>query len=184
MTRSPGGATGDGATRGKPKSTAVAGPANSTSSRALEPAAAPAGAGWRSRVVPVVLVLGSIIGLVASGYLSITRLNGGLPVCGPVQGCDTVALSPYSEILGVPVAYLGFGYSLVLFGLIAAWLRAADRRLLYAAYALGMLGIVFVAYLTYLELFVIHAVCVWCVTYAASVIATWVALAVSVRRPA
>ena len=105
-----------------------------------------------------------------------------LPVCGPVQGCDTVALSPYSEIAGVPVAFLGFGYSLVMLGLIAAWLRRGDRLLLHAAYSLGLLGVVFVAYLTYLELFVIQAVCIWCATYAASVIAIWICLAIALRR--
>ncbi len=138
--------------------------------------------GWRRFAGPGLLVVAAAIGLVASGYLSITRATGGLPSCGPVQGCDTVALSPYSELLGVPVAYLGFAFSVVLFGLILAWLRTTDRRVLYAAYAIGLLGVVFVAYLTYLELFVIHAVCIWCVTYATSVIVTWAVLALSLRR--
>jgi uncharacterized membrane protein len=150
----------------------------------VEPSPAEPAAGWRSRALPAVLVVCAVIGLIASGYLSITRASGGLPVCGPVRGCDTVALSPYSEVAGVPVAYLGFGYSLVLLGLLVAWLRLADRRLLYAAYALGLLGVVFVAWLTYLEIFVIQAVCIWCATYAASVIATWIGLAVAVRRAA
>jgi uncharacterized membrane protein len=165
-----------------------AGAATSTAARSVPspatPAAAPAESRWRERALPIVLVAAAVVGMIASGYLSFTHATGGLPACGPVQGCDTVALSPYSEILGVPVAYLGFAFSVVLFGLIVAWLRLADRRVLYAAYGLGLLGVVFVAYLTYLELFVIHAICIWCVIFAASVVTTWAALAVSLRRSA
>jgi len=38
-----------------------------------------------------------------------------------------------------------------------------------------------VAYLTYLELFVIGAVCVWCVAYAVTVVAGWVGAALALR---
>src|SRR5206468_3930591 len=79
-------------------------------------------------------------------------------VCLPGGGCETVAQSEYSSIFGIPVAALGALFSAVLLAVVVAWLRSADRRVLYAAYALGLFGIVFVAYLTYLELFVIHAI--------------------------
>jgi uncharacterized membrane protein len=53
-----------------------------------------------------------------------------------------------------------------------------------AAYVIGLASLPFLAYLTYLELFVIHAVCAWCVAYAVTVIAGWlVALREMTRRP-
>jgi uncharacterized membrane protein len=39
-----------------------------------------------------------------------------------------------------------------------------------------------VAYLTYLELFVIHAVCVWCAAYGLTVVVGWLAVALALRR--
>lgn len=136
----------------------------------------------RFPVRPAMLAAAAVAGLAIALYLSITRLSGGLPACGPVQGCDTVALSEYSEVLGIPVAFLGAGFSAVLLALVATWLWRRDRRLLLASYGLAMLGVVFVAYLTYLELFVIHAICIWCVGYAIAVTATWALLALELAR--
>jgi uncharacterized membrane protein len=122
------------------------------------------------------------LGLLIAAYLAWTRLSGGLPVCGPLHGCETVALSSYSELFGVPVAVFGLAFSIVLLGLSLAWWRRADRRALLGLYGLGLLGVLFVAYLTYLELFVIGAVCVWCVGYALTVLSGWVTAAVTLRR--
>jgi uncharacterized membrane protein len=121
-------------------------------------------------------------GLLIAGYLTSVRLAGGLPVCGPLHGCETVALSPYSTIFGIPVAILGLGFSIVQLGLALAWWRRGDRRALLALYGLGLLGALFVIYLTYLELFVIDAVCVWCASYAITVLAGWLVAAVTLRR--
>lgn len=125
-----------------------------------------------------ILALG---GLAVAGYLLAVRLLGEAPACGPVKGCDTVAASEYATILGIPVALFGVGFSIVLTAAAGIWWRLGDRRALYAAYALGLLGVVAVAYLTYLELFVIEAICVWCVTYALTIVAGWVLAILAVR---
>ena len=52
---------------------------------------------------------------------------------------------------------------------------------------MGLLGLLAVIYLTYLELFVIGAVCVWCVSYAVTVVGGWLVAVVALRassRPA
>ena len=132
----------------------------------------------RAGIVGAVL---AAIGLAVSIYLASVKLAGALPVCGPLKGCEDVALSPYSEILGIPVALFGAGFSALVLILALAWWRAGDRRALLASYGLGLFGILFVAYLTYLELFVIHAVCVWCVAYALTVVVGWIVAAFAVR---
>ena len=124
----------------------------------------------------------ALLGLLIAGYLAWTKLSGGLPVCGPLHGCETVALSSYSELFGVPVAMFGVVFSFVLLGLSLAWWRRANRRALLGLYGLGLLGVLFVAYLTYLELFVIGAVCVWCGGYALTVLSGWITAAVTLRR--
>jgi uncharacterized membrane protein len=113
----------------------------------------------------------ALAGMVISAYLAATKLLGEAPICGPLRGCEDVAASQYSEVFGVPVAVVGVGFSIVLVGLSVAWWRTADRRALLGAYGLGLLGCFVVAGLTSLELFVIHAVCVYCVAYAVTVVA-------------
>jgi uncharacterized membrane protein len=130
----------------------------------------------RGRLGPVMTGL-ALLGLAVAGYLLAVRLLGEAPACGPVKGCDTVAASPYATLFGVPVALYGVLYSLVLTVACAIWSRAGHRQALYVAYGLGLVGILAVAYLTYLEIFVIEAICVWCVTYAVTIIAGFIVVA-------
>lgn len=123
----------------------------------------------------------SLGGLAIAAYLTAVRLAGELPACGPAGGCETVALSEYSAIAGVPVAVLGLLFSVVLVVLTATWWRLGSRRGLLAAYGLGLFGVLFVAYLSWLELFVIHAICVWCVAYAVTVVGGWLSAAIGLR---
>jgi uncharacterized membrane protein len=132
---------------------------------------------------PLLLVATAAAGVAVALYLSLIRLAGGLPACGPVAGCDTVALSEYSQIAGIPVAFMGAAYSLVMLAASVAWIRTHDPRLLWVAYGLATLGVIFAGYLTYLELFVIHAICIWCVAYAVALVMTWLLLAKEMRRP-
>ena len=121
----------------------------------------------------LVLTAIALVGLAIALYLLAIRVLGEAPACGPVKGCETVAASEYSTLFGIPVALFGVVFSTVLVGASIAWWRRADRRALYLAYGLGIAGIVAVAYLTFLELFVIEAICVWCVSYAIIVVAGW-----------
>ena len=85
------------------------------------------------------------------------------------------------DIAGIPVALLGVGVSAVILALQLAWWRRGVRPAVTAAYGIGLFGILFVAYLTYLELFVIHAICIWCVMYAVTIVAGWVVAALALR---
>ena len=128
-----------------------------------------------------VLVILAVLGIAIAGYLTAVKLSGELPVCGPLRGCETVALSTYSEIMGVPVALVGVAYSVVALIASIVWWRNGDRRSLYLLYGMGLLGLLAVAYLTYLELFVIKAVCVWCVGYAVTIVGGWLAAVFTLR---
>jgi uncharacterized membrane protein len=124
-----------------------------------------------------------LIGLAIAGYLSVIELQGELPYCGPLKGCEEVALSPYARVGGVPVAVFGVALSISLFFLAIAWMRSGRIELLAAHYGLSLLGVVFEIYFTYLEVFVIGAVCVWCASYGVSLLARFgVALLVWRRR--
>ena len=124
----------------------------------------------------------ALAGLGIATYLLAVRVLGEAPACGPLKGCETVAASEYATIAGIPVALFGVLFSVVLLGACLAWWRRADRRALYAAYGLGLAGILAVLYLTYLELFVIEAICVWCVSYALTILAGWLGVAIVAWR--
>ncbi len=133
----------------------------------------------------LILAVLDVVGLGIATYLSVVELGGGVPACGPLHGCETVALSPYSRIGGIPVAVFGVALSLILLSLALAWWRTDLYVLLLAHYGLSLAGVIFEIYFMYLQVFVIRAVCVWCTSYGLSLIARFViALVVWVRgRP-
>ncbi len=136
----------------------------------------------RSRTGLVMSVL-SVLALAVAGYLTWVKVAGAAPACAILSGCETVESSSYSEFLGMPVAAFGMvGAAGMLVGSLLWWLRA-DRRGLLLAYAVGIGSLPILAWLTYLELAVIHAVCVWCVAYAALMIGGWVVATLALRAP-
>ena len=148
-----------------------------TAERPARPVARPR----RGRLAPV-LVLLAVAGLVIAAYLLSVRLAGELPACPISGGCETVQQSEYSAIAGIPVAGIGVVYSAVLLVATGVWWRLGDRRALYVAYGLGLLATLMVAYLTYLELFVIHAICTWCVAFGLTVVVGWIGAVVALRQ--
>ena len=125
-------------------------------------------------VLRVLLALLAAVGLAISSYLTWVHLAGAVPVCvGGGDGCEAVQASRYSELAGVPVALLGLvAYAAML---LAAML-GGERAALFGLFV-ALVGVLFSAYLTYLELFVIRAICQWCVA-SALVIAACLALSI------
>jgi uncharacterized membrane protein len=115
----------------------------------------------------------SLLGLFVSAYLYLYKIGRiGTLACG-TGGCETVQTSVWSRFAGVEVSLIGMvGYALLLVvALVALRPALADRRgpaAVLVALAAG--GVLFTAYLTYLELFVIHAICRWCVGSAAIIV--------------
>lgn len=122
----------------------------------------------------IILAVLDVIGLAIALYLSVVELNGGVPVCGPIKGCEDVARSEYSRIGGIPVAVFGVVLSMVLLTLAIAWWRTDLYALLLAHYGLSLAGVIFEVYFLYLQVFVIGAVCIWCTSYGLSLILRFV----------
>jgi uncharacterized membrane protein len=121
---------------------------------------------WLDIAIPIL----SLIGLGASIYLSYVELTHTQALCGPVGDCNAVQSSPYAKLFGIlPIGVVGgFGYIAIL----AAWIWQRFRTDALARIAgpvmfgMALFGTLFSVYLTYLELFVIHAVCLWCLSSA------------------
>jgi uncharacterized membrane protein len=105
----------------------------------------------------------ALLGLGIAIYITIADAGGGAPACiAGGHGCQTVAESDYAELAGVEVSVLGIGGYVLLLG--AALARGDAARVV--GLGLALVGFGFSLYLTYLELFVIDAICQWCVASA------------------
>jgi uncharacterized membrane protein len=102
-------------------------------------------------------------GIGVATYIAIEAAGGDAPAClAGSSGCQTVANSSYSHLLGVNIAVFGIvGYVLLL---AAALLRGDVARM--AGFGLALAGFGYSVFLTYLELFKIEAICQWCVASA------------------
>ncbi len=112
------------------------------------------------------LLILSLLGVGIAGYLTWVKLSSSVAFCGGVGDCSSVQNSRYGYILGIPVAYPGLLAYVTLTVLAVYNLRAAVERrgwteLLF--FVVAFAGFMFSLYLTYTELFLIHAVCPWCV---------------------
>lgn len=149
----------------------------------------PGGSLWsRIRHIHPGLVLATLdlIGLAIASYLSYEELiPGGEVQCGPLAGCQAVADSAYSRpFFGIPVAVYGVFLSITLFCLAIYWWRTNDYRILLAHYGLSLVGVLFEGWFQFAQIFLIHAVCIWCESYGISLILRFViALWVFLRTP-
>ena len=112
----------------------------------------------------------ALVGVFVALYLALYKAGViGVLACG-AGACETVQLSRWANFVGLPVAYWGVGYYVVVFAVAFAATQerwAESRRLMLTLLLLTGWGVVFSMWLTYLELFVIKAICRWCVVSAA-----------------
>jgi uncharacterized membrane protein len=128
------------------------------------------------RALRVALGVVATLGLGVATYITIADAGGGSPVClAGGHGCETVAQSHYSHLAGINVAVLGIGGYVLLLAVAVA--RGDAAR--FGGLMVALVGFGFSAYLTYLELFVIDAICQWCV---ASALLMTVAFVLSAMR--
>ena len=113
--------------------------------------------------ITVMLAL-ALIGIADAFYDSYAIYNGQLLWCPPpIDGCNTVAASPYARIFGVPLGYLGLAFYLAMLGL-ALWLRLApvSRALRWIALLYAGAGLGASMYFFYIQRTYIHAFCIYC----------------------
>ena len=134
------------------------------------------------------IALLALVGLFVALYLWLHALGfGGAIKCGASGGCETVQTSPWAVFLGLPVAFYGVvGYLALLVVALASLRPAALPQRLWNVMLVGLasVGLLFTIYLTYLELFVIHAICRWCIGSAVIITASWVVSLLSLKSPA
>ncbi len=115
-------------------------------------------------LAPYVMLALALIGIADAFYDSYMIYTGQLLWCPPpFDGCNVVASSPYSRIVGVPLGYFGLVFYLFMFGLAA--LLAVDpfsRGLRLGALLYSALGVFSSIYFMYVQFTFIHAFCIYC----------------------
>lgn len=111
----------------------------------------------------------SLLGLLVSLYLWLWKIGWLSDLACGSGACETVQLSRFGEMLGVPVAFFGVGGYLGLLatslvGIQPTWEKRRSPTLWLLA--MSAVGLAFTAYLTMLEAFVIRAWCRWCLVSA------------------
>ena len=124
------------------------------------------------------------IGLVISAYLTWVHYSGDLALCIGVGGCAIVPGSRVAVVGGVPGALIGLGGFALLVAMALVRLReAAPVWADTTIFALSIAATLYVAYLTYIELFVLGAVCPWCVAVAVCSVIVLVVVSLELLRP-
>lgn len=111
----------------------------------------------------------AFLGFLDASYLTAHHYSGVLPPCFITQGCDVVTTSAYSTILGIPVALLGTLYYLTVLVLGFIYIdKKKDWVILKALPVVNTLGLLASAWFVYAQVFIIHALCMYCLLSAAS----------------
>lgn len=119
----------------------------------------------------------ALVGLFIATYLTLFKIGViGQLVCA-AGSCETVQTSRWAIFLGAPVAAWGVGYYVVILALaIAGTTERWEYSPLLARTMVFLTGwgALFSLWLTWLELFVIHAICQWCVGSATVAVALFI----------
>ena len=140
-----------------------------------------------SRVKLLILLAMSAVGIWASGTVLVIfyTLNQTLPLCptGTYWGirldCGYVLSSSYSKVFGVPLELLAVVYFLVNIGMVCVIAFGSDRAAkttVNVLFAWRFLGVAIVPYLVFVELFLLHAICVYCTIMHAAILIDFVVI--------
>lgn len=117
----------------------------------------------------VVLLVLSFLGLADAWYLTASAVNHTALSCdlgAVLDGCNIVAKSDYSFFMGLPLALYGVLFYALVFVLAAAVLVVPAKLFYQGLLALGAVGSLASLVFLYIQLFLIKAICIYCIASA------------------
>lgn len=142
----------------------------------------------RHRVAAVEMLVGAVVGLIASFVLSVDALalaaNPDAVFSCDINAkisCGTVGQSWQAELFGFPNSFLGLMSEPVVITVAVALLAWGGRSLfprwfMIAAQGVYTLGFTLAVWLFYQSYFVIGALCPWCLTITVTTLLVWMSL--------
>lgn len=122
----------------------------------------------------ILIGLISFLGLIDASYLATKHYSGTIPPCAIVKGCEVVTTSQYAVISlpavegGVSVALLGAIYYLVVLIISIAIIETKSDWLKKFLARFSIIGLLASIWFISLQLFVIKALCLYCLVSAFS----------------
>ena len=110
----------------------------------------------------------SFLGLIDASYLAAKHYTGTIPPCAIVKGCEAVTTSQYATVGGISVALLGAIYYLIVLIISVAIIDTDNNFLKKFLSRFSILGLLASIWFISLQLFVIKALCLYCLVSAFS----------------
>ena len=122
----------------------------------------------------IALGIFSFVGLLDASYLAVKHYTGTIPPCAIAKGCETVTTSQYATIGGVSVALFGAIYYLIILITSIALIDTGNNFLKKFLSKFSIIGLIASIWFVSLQLFVIKALCLYCIASAISSTAIFV----------
>ena len=116
----------------------------------------------------------ALIGFADAAYLTAKHYAGVIPPCSLTNGCETVLTSAYAAIGNIPISLIGAAYYLLLFIACVIYFDSKNTRVLKAAAYFTTAGFLTSLILVTLQIFVIQALCLYCLVSATTSITLFV----------
>ena len=129
-------------------------------------------------------IVAAVIGFLDSIYLTWIKLAHLEVICSEIGDCEKVNTSPYSEIVGIPVALMGASAYVII--LILFFIKNRSRfweenSPLYI-FGVSLIGVLYSGYLTYIEIAIIHGICPYCVLSAIAILIIFIISIIHLRQ--
>lgn len=123
----------------------------------------------------------AVLGLLDAAYLTAKHYQGVPPACSLLKGCEVVTTSAYATVLGVPVALGGAVYYFFSIVLLALFLEFRRRVFLQLLFLLVSGGLLATAWFVFVQIFILQAICLYCMASAASTVILFILGILSLR---
>ncbi|MFH1534253.1 MAG: vitamin K epoxide reductase family protein [Nitrospirota bacterium] len=108
------------------------------------------------------IVAVAFLGFIDASYLTLVHYKGAELGCDAWGSCNVVTTSEYSVIFGIPMALMGALYYLSVLILALVYVDTKWKLPLKLIPIATSFGFLFSLWLIYLQLFIIHAICLYC----------------------
>ncbi len=115
-----------------------------------------------SNWLPITFLILGAIGFIDATYLTTQHFLGAPIACSILKGCEQVTTSRFSTIGPIPISLLGSLYYLTVLVLSVVYLDSKKINALNLLAKITPLGFLASLYLVYLQIFVIKAICLYC----------------------
>lgn len=127
-----------------------------------------------------------VIGLLITGYMSYNKLAGQALVCSETGliNCAKVENSAWARIGGIPTALFGFTAHVLIGAVLLLQKRVAFFREngMILLFGMTLFFIIYHSYLVYVSVFILQALCPYCLAAAATMYTQFITTSIRLRR--